>query len=106
VVWIDEEAPGIVRFFCSDTLSVRLCRFESASTRCTFWRLLGGEGNWLEGLTSGPTRALEASEGICLLASRPMHDPIGGVVDSTAPVGRCWGEPRRLKAPVSGPILD
>jgi len=51
------EAPGllgIIRLLCSNALTVRPCPLVPASTRCTFWRLLSGEGNWLEGLTSGP----------------------------------------------------
>jgi hypothetical protein len=49
-----EEALGVVRLACSNTLSVRLCRLGSASSRRTFWSLLGGEGGRLEGLTRGP----------------------------------------------------
>ena len=73
-----------------------LCGLEPVSTRCTFWRLLGGEGCRLEGLTGGPRspRSLEANGGVCLLASRPMRDPVGGVVDRATPVGQCRGGPR------------
>jgi hypothetical protein len=39
-----EEALGVVRLLCSDTLHVRLCRFGPASPRWTFWSILGGEG--------------------------------------------------------------
>jgi hypothetical protein len=49
-----KEALGIVRLLYSDMLSVRLCWLGPTSTRCTFWRLLGDEGIWLEELTSGP----------------------------------------------------
>jgi hypothetical protein len=49
-----EEALGIVRLLCSDTLHVRLCRLGLASHRWTFWSLLGGEGGRLQGLTCGP----------------------------------------------------
>jgi hypothetical protein len=48
-----KEALGVIWLLCFDTLSVRLCRLRPASTRCTFWRLLGGEGGHLEGLASG-----------------------------------------------------
>jgi hypothetical protein len=84
-----EEALGVVRLLCSNTLSVRLCWLGPASTRCTFWRLLGGEGSRLEGLTREPgsPRAPEASGGVYLLASHSVRDPIGGAVDSAAPVG-------------------
>jgi hypothetical protein len=56
-----EEALGIIRLACSNTLSVRLCRLGSASPRLTFWSLLGGEGIQLEGLMHGP-RSLEPLE--------------------------------------------
>jgi hypothetical protein len=49
-----EEALGIVRLLCSNTLSVRLFWLGPTSTRCTFSRLHGGESIRLEGLTSGP----------------------------------------------------
>jgi hypothetical protein len=49
----DEEALSVDRLLCSDTLCVRLCRLGLAFTRCTFWRLLGGKGSRLEGLTHG-----------------------------------------------------
>jgi hypothetical protein len=95
-----KEAPGVVRLLCSDTLSVRLCWLGPAFTRCTFWRLLGGEGSRLKGLTCGPKspRAPEASGGVCLLMSRPMRDPVGGVVDSTTPAGQRWGALQALGA--------
>jgi hypothetical protein len=91
-----EEALGVVRLLCSDTLSVRLCWFGPASTRCTFWRLLGGEGGRLEGLTRRPgsPRAPGASGGVCLLVSRPVRDPVGGTVDRVALAGQHWGAPR------------
>jgi hypothetical protein len=53
-----EEALGVIRLLCSDTLSVRLCQLGLGSTRCTLWRILGGEGSQLEGMTCGP-RSLE-----------------------------------------------
>jgi hypothetical protein len=49
-----EDALGVVRLACSNTLSVRLCWLGPASPRRTFWSLLGGEGSRLEGLTQGP----------------------------------------------------
>jgi hypothetical protein len=49
-----EEAQGVVWLLCYDTLRARLCRLGPASPRWTFWSLLGGEGGWLQGLTSGP----------------------------------------------------
>jgi hypothetical protein len=42
-----EEALGIVRRLCSDTLHVMLCWLGPASPRWTFWSLLGGEGGRL-----------------------------------------------------------
>jgi len=85
-----EKALGVIRLPCSDTLSVRLCRLGPASFGCTFWRLLGGEGGRLEGLTRGPESPLtpRASGGVCLLASCPLRDPVGGTVDRAAPAGQ------------------
>jgi hypothetical protein len=73
-----KKALGIIWLLCSDTLSVRLCWLGPASTRCGFWRLLGGEGIRLEGLMSGPEspRAPKASRGVCPLVSRPKRDPL------------------------------
>jgi hypothetical protein len=48
-----EEALGIVRLLCSDTLRERLRQLGPTSPGCTFWRLLGGEGGWLNKLTCG-----------------------------------------------------
>jgi hypothetical protein len=48
-----KEALAVVRLLYYDPLSVRLCRLVPGSTRCTFWRLLGGEGSQLKGLTRG-----------------------------------------------------
>ena len=100
-----EEALGVVWWLCSDTLSVKLCRLGPASTECTFSRLLGGEGSQLEGLTCGPRRprALEVSGGVCLLASCPVCDHVGGAIDGGTPDGQRRGahEPRRLRAPIS-----
>jgi hypothetical protein len=36
-------------------------------------------------------RAPEASGGVCLLASCPVHDPVGGAVDSSVAAGWHWG---------------
>ena len=93
-----EEALGIVRLLCSNTLNVRLCRLGPDFSRCAFWRLLGGEGSRLEGLTRAPgsSRAPEASRGVFLFASRSMRDPVGGAIDRAAPVGQRWGAPQAL----------
>jgi hypothetical protein len=76
VVWTvaiswSRRSSGVARLLCSDTLSVRLCQLGPASTKCTFWRLLGGEGSRLEGLTRRPIspQAPEASRGVCFLVS-------------------------------------
>jgi hypothetical protein len=91
-----EEVSGIVRLLCSDTLSVRLCRLRPASPRSAFWRILGGEGGRLEGLTCGPgsPQAPGGRVRVCLLASRPMRDPVRGVVHSAAPAGQRQGAPK------------
>ena len=77
-----------------------MCGLGPVTTRCTFWRLLGGEGCRLEGLTGGPRspRSLEANGGVCLLASRPMRDPVEGVVDRATPMGQHRGAPRASEA--------
>jgi hypothetical protein len=95
-----EEALGVIRLLCSDTLSVKLCRLGLASTRFAFWRLPDGEGGRLEGLTHGPgsPRAPKFSGGVCLLALRPVRDPIEGAVDRVAPTGQRQGAPRALMA--------
>jgi hypothetical protein len=46
-----KEALNFVWLLYSNTLSVRLCQLGTTSIRCIFWRLLGGEGGHLEGLT-------------------------------------------------------
>jgi hypothetical protein len=95
-----KEALGVIQWLCSDTLSVKLYRLGPASTRCMFWRLLCGKGDQLEGLTRGPRshRAPKASRGVCLLASCPMRDPVGGAVDRAVPAGQHWGGPKALVA--------
>ena len=97
-----EEALGIVRLLCSNTLNVRLCRLGPVFIRCTFWRLLGGEDSWLGGLTRelGSPGAPEASGGIWILVSCPVRYPFGGAVDSAAPAGQCQeGAKDRIHAP-------
>jgi hypothetical protein len=95
---------GVVWLLCFDTLSVRLCRFGLTSTRYIFWRLLGGEGGQLEGLMHGSRspQAPESSGGVCLLASRPVRDPVERAVDRAAlarerrgapPASMAWGVP-------------
>jgi hypothetical protein len=68
-----EQTLGVVRLLCSDTLSVRMCRLGPAATRYTFWRLLRGEGNRLEGLMSGPgsPRPLKPVEEFVFLRHAP-----------------------------------
>jgi hypothetical protein len=87
-----EEALGVVRLLCSDTLRVRLCRLGPTSPRWTFWSLLGGEGGRHQGLTRGlrSLRSPRAGGKLCLL-SRPMRDLIGKVADNVVPKGQRWG---------------
>jgi hypothetical protein len=42
-------------------------------------------------------RAPGASKGVHLLASRPMRDPVRGVVDKAMPMGQRRGAPRALE---------
>jgi hypothetical protein len=90
-----EEALGIVRLLCSNTLSVMLFWLGPASTRCTFSRLHGGESIRLEGLTSGPgsPEPLKPSGGFDPLCHVPVHDPVSGAVDSAAHAGQRRGGP-------------
>jgi hypothetical protein len=90
-----EKALGVVRLLYSNTLSVRLCRLGPTSPGCAFRRLLGGKGGQFEGLTRGPGSPQTPSGrgGVCLLASRPVRNPVRGVVSSAAPAGQRQGAP-------------
>jgi hypothetical protein len=104
------EALGIVRLLYSDARTVRLCQLGPISTRCTFWRLLSGEGKRLARLTSGPgsPRAPEATRGVfvplchapCMTLSEDwvtMPCPLGGDAGCLEPWW-LWESPEPLSA--------
>jgi hypothetical protein len=68
-----EETLGVARLLCSSMLSVRLCRLRPVPSRCTFWRLLGGERGRLGGLThgSGTLEPLKLAEEFVFLCHVP-----------------------------------
>jgi hypothetical protein len=68
-----EETLGVARLLCSGMLSVRLCRLRPVPSRCTFWRLLGGERGRLGGLThgSGTLEPLKLAEEFVFLCHVP-----------------------------------
>jgi hypothetical protein len=90
-----KEALGIID--CSVlTLCVSGCAgLDRLPPRCTFWRLLGGEGGRVEGLTCGlgSPRAPRGHRGVCLLVSHFVRDPVEGAIDSVALAGRRLGAP-------------
>jgi hypothetical protein len=94
-----EQTLGVVWLLCSDTLSVRMCRLGPAATRYTFWRLLRGEGNRLEGLMSGPRspRPLKPVEEFVFLRHTPCVTLSEEWLTVPRPLGSV-GEPSSLGA--------
>jgi hypothetical protein len=102
-----DEALGVVRLLCSNTLRVRLLSAWTGLSQVPFRSLLGGEGGRLQRLTlePGSPRAPGGHGGVCLLVSRPVCDPIGRMAGKATRKGQRLGapEPRWLRACLLAP---